>query len=149
MPDMGDVSLVLGIEVTRDRRTRTTSVCQEQYTKSILEWFDVGSCNPLSTPRFYAELSVEQPEEHLLKAEDTQRFQAITGSVVYIAQVTRYDIMYSTCQLARAISKPSKVHMGAAKHLLRYPAGSPDLSVIYKKGGFCVPHRIFGRQLGQ
>ena len=93
----------------------------------------MGNCKPLSTSGFGA---VEQLEEHLLHAEETQRFQAITGSVMYLAQVTRYDIMYSTCQLARAMSKPSKVHMGAAKHLLRYLAGSPDCRIVYKKGGF-------------
>ena len=94
------------------------------------------SCKPLSTPGFGALLSVEQPEEHLLNAEETQRFQAITGSVMYLAQVTRCDIMYSTCQLARAMSKPSKVHMGAAKHILRYLAGIPDCCIVRKKGGF-------------
>ena len=55
---------------------------------------------------------------------------------MYIAQITRYDIMYSTCQLARAMSRSSKVHMGAAKHLLRYLAGTTDFTLVYKKGGF-------------
>ena len=64
------------------------------------------------------------------------RFQAIAGSVMYLAPITRYDVMYSTCLLARAMSTPSKVHMGAAKHLLRYLAGTLDFSLVYKKGGF-------------
>ena len=34
------------------------------------------------------------------------------------------------------MSKPSKAHMGAAKHLLRYLAGSTDFSITYKQGGF-------------
>ena len=45
---------------------------------------------------------------------------------MYLAQVCRYDILYTVNQLARAMSKPSKAHMGAAKHLLRYLAGSTD-----------------------
>ena len=44
--------------------------------------------------------------------------------------------MYSVCQLARAMSKPSKVHMVAAKHLLRYLAGTTDFKIEYKKGDF-------------
>ena len=44
--------------------------------------------------------------------------------------------MYSSGQLARAMSKPSKVHMGAAKHLLRYLAGTTNFTIVYKQGGF-------------
>ena len=55
---------------------------------------------------------------------------------MYFAQVCRYDILNTVNQLARAMSKPSKAHMGAAKHLLRYLAGSTDLSITYKQQGF-------------
>ena len=34
------------------------------------------------------------------------------------------------------MSKPVKIHMGAAKYLLRYLAESTDFSVTYKQGGF-------------
>ena len=96
----------------------------------------MADCKPVSTPDFGQELSTNQPEQTLLNEEETQRFQAITDSVMYLAQNTRYDVMYSTCQLARVMSKPSKVHMGAAKHLLRYLAGTLDFSLVYKKGRF-------------
>ena len=86
----------------------------------------MANCKLTSTPGYGPELSTKQPEDTLLNEEETQRYQAITGSVMYLAQITRYDIMYSTCQLARAMSRPSKVHMGAAKHLLRYLAGTTD-----------------------
>ena len=88
----------------------------------------MGRYNLLSTPGFGSELTVEQPEETLLHAEDKQRYQAITGSVLYLAQITRYDTIYSTSQLALAMSTPAKIHMGAAKHLFRYPSGPNDFS---------------------
>ena len=34
---LGDVSLVLGMQVTRDRQNKTLTINQENYTKSILE----------------------------------------------------------------------------------------------------------------
>ena len=34
------------------------------------------------------------------------------------------------------MSKPSKVHTGAAKHLLRYLAGTADFSIHFMQGGF-------------
>ena len=135
MTDMGGVSLVLGMQVTRDRERGMLSITQENYTKSILDRFGMGSCNPLSTPGFSSELSADQPEETLLNAENKQRYQAITGSVMYLAQIARCDIMYSTSQLARAMSTPAKIHIEAAKHLLRYLSGTKDFSITYKKGG--------------
>ena len=93
--DMGDVSLVLGMQITRDRE-KTTLTISEEYTKSILERFGMANCKPVGTPGFGSELSTKQPEETLLSKEETQRYQAITGSVMYLAQILRYDIMYSS-----------------------------------------------------
>ena len=53
-----------------------------------------------------------------------------------LGQVTRYDIRYAVNQLARAMCKPSKAHMAAAKHLLRYLAGTANFAITYKRGGF-------------
>ena len=73
------------------------------------------------------------PEESLLDDEAKRRSQAIVGSI--LSQVTRYDISYAVNHLAKAMSKPPKVHMGADKHLLRYVAGMVDFRVTYKQGG--------------
>ena len=50
MTDMGDVSLVLGMEVTRDRTKGTVTITQENYVKSLLERYGMGNCNPAHTP---------------------------------------------------------------------------------------------------
>ena len=134
--DLGDVSLVLGMQVTRDRIKGTLTISQEDCTKSLLARFGIENCKPSSIPGTGLELSTEQPAETLLNTDQTQRYQAITGSVMYLAQITRYDVMYAICQLVRAMSKPSKAHMGAAKQLLRYLAGTIDFSIVYKRGGF-------------
>ena len=132
MSDLGDVSLVLGMQITRDREKETLTISQEDNTKSILAPFGMENCKPSSIPETGSELSTET----LLNTEQTQRYQAITGSVMYLAQITRHDIMYAVCELTRAMSKPSKAHMGAAKQLLRYLAGTTDFSIVYKRGGF-------------
>ena len=66
--------------------------------------------------------------------KDKRRFQAITGSVMCLGQVTRYDIGYAVNQLAWAMSKPSKAHMAAAQHLLGYLAGTTNFATTYKRG---------------
>ena len=136
MTNMGDVLLVFGMEVTRDRMKGTVTITQENYVKSLLERYGNGNCNPVHTAGVGKELSLDQPEENLLNKEDKRRFQAITGSVMCLGQVTRYDIGYAVNQLARAMCKPSKAHMAAAKHLLRYLAGTTNFAITYKRGGF-------------
>ena len=54
---------------------------------------------------------------------------------MYLARVTRSDILYAVDHHARAMSKPAKAHMGAAKQLLCYLVGSIDFSITYKQDG--------------
>lgn len=43
----------------------------------------------------------------------------IFNGTAIMKKVPHYDISYAVKYLERAMSKPSKVHMGAANHLLR------------------------------
>ena len=52
MTDMGDVSPVLGMQITRDREKKTLTISQEEYTKSILERFGMANCKSVGTPGF-------------------------------------------------------------------------------------------------
>ena len=82
MTDIGEVSLVFGKEVARDRTKGTVAITQENYVKSLLERYGMGNCNPAHTPGVGKQLSLDQPEESLLNKEDKRRFQAITSSVM-------------------------------------------------------------------
>ena len=95
-------------------------------------------CNTVNTLGYGPELSNEQPEEKLSGARGIKLCQVIVGSLLYFAQVTRYDICYAVHQLTRACSKPPTAHMTAAKHLLRYLKGLPDLVITCKKGQFTI-----------
>ena len=59
-------------------------------------------CNTVNTPGYGPELSNEQLEETLVGARDIELYQAIVGSLLYIAQVTRYRTCHATNQLTRA-----------------------------------------------
>ena len=72
----------------------------------------------------------------MLNEEEKWRYQATTRAMMYLAQVTRYGILYLVNQLARAMSKPEKAYMGVAKHLFCRLAKSTDFSITYQQGGF-------------
>ncbi|CAB1114594.1 unnamed protein product [Ectocarpus sp. CCAP 1310/34] len=89
MTDMGEVKRVIGIEVQRDYEHGTLAISQGPYARDILQRYGMEQANPVSTPGYGAELSTEQPQDQLLGPEDKQRFQAITGILLYLAQCTR------------------------------------------------------------
>lgn len=62
--------------------------------------------------------TTRQPEGNLQDAEGTELYQAIGFSDVPWGPATRFDIIYALSQLARTMSKPGKIYMTAAKHLL-------------------------------
>ena len=95
----------------------------------------MAGCNPVLTTGAGAELSLDQPDDTLLDPTGTELYQSITGSLIFLSQCTRYDIIYAVNQLARAMSKPSKLHMTAAKHLVRFLKGNMSLALTYKPLG--------------
>ena len=136
MTDMGDVSMVLGMQITRDREAKALTISQAHYAKSVLARSGMAGCNPVHTTGAGAELSLKQPGTMLLDSTGIQLYQTITESLMFLSQCTRYDITYAVNQLARAMSKPSKLHMTLAKHLLRYLKGDMGLAITYKAGCF-------------
>ena len=108
----------------------------KDYTEAAIQRYGMEDCNFKYTPGVVGpELSLNQLEEKLLN-EEKRRYQGTTGAVIYLAQITRYDILYAINHLARTMSKPAKAHIGKAMHLLRYLAGSTDFSITHKQGSF-------------
>ena len=134
MTDMGEVTRIPGMEVKRDYDQGTLAITQTYYVENLLERFEMQNANVAHTSGYGQELSSEQPEDKLLGAQGIKLYQSITGSLLYLAQCTRYDLCYAVNQLTRACNRPAGVHMTAAKHVLRYIRGTPDLPITYRKG---------------
>ena len=73
MTDMGDVSRVHGINVTRGREEGTITINQKNCTEDIVKRYGLRGCNPAYTPGVGPELSLGQPEENLLSKEGKRR----------------------------------------------------------------------------
>ena len=138
MKGMGNVSLGLGMQVTRYREKGTLTISQDDCTKSVHKMFGMSEWKPLSTPGIGVELSLEQSERNLLDDVDKKHCQAITGAAMYLTQVTRYGIMYATSQLARAMSTPSKAHMAAATVVTHGPGKKKK-----REGQLAVSYPVF------
>ena len=57
--NMGEVSLVLGMDVTRDREKGTVTITQDNCAKCLLERYGMGNCNSTYAPGVESELSLD------------------------------------------------------------------------------------------
>ena len=55
----------------------------------------------------------------------------MVGALLYLARMSRPDIMLAVCQLSRHAQDPRKPHLVAAKRILRYVQGTRDLGIRY------------------
>ena len=123
MKDLRDVSLILGMQVSRDLLKGTLDINQGNYVKAILQRYGFVDSRSASTPRTAKPLDLKLGT--LLDDGNKQLYQEIVGSLIYLSTCTRWDIAYSIMQLTRAMSNPKGEHMVTAKRVLRYFKGTP------------------------
>jgi hypothetical protein len=136
--DGGDVSLLLGMRITRDRIRRTLKADQEAYVRAALKTFGLEDCKPSVTPsmpgvrlskRDQPSMEQQQTSEH---AARLLRYQQLMGTLLYAAITSRPDILQATAALTRFMSNPGDPHWQAALQVLRYLRGSMTLGLQYK-----------------
>lgn len=132
--DLGHAAYFLGVRITRDRKARTISLCQDAYIRAILKRFGMEECFPIRTPM------KQSMEQHMIPNTETATnaeigtFQSIIGSIMYLAVNTRHDITYIVSILSQFLNNPSEQHLVAAYDVLRYLSGTIFLSTVYGGG---------------
>jgi hypothetical protein len=92
-------------------------------------------CKPAATP---ADPSVQlrkptgPQDPSLLSADEATVYRELVGSLLYLVACTRADIAAAVHTLSRYMATPTKPHMIAAKHVLRYLKGTANMALVYK-----------------
>ena len=139
--DMGDISFILGMQVIRNRENGTLTISQANYSRSVLEKYGMRECKPVNTPGAGKQLSLDQPEGNRLNDTEMQRYQAITGLLIYLAQVTRYDIFFSG-NCTGDVKAVQRTH-GGSQARSSLPCRHNQLRHHLQERGF-YPNRVFG-----
>ncbi|MBW0543293.1 hypothetical protein O181_083008 [Austropuccinia psidii MF-1] len=103
---------------------------QSDLIKKLLYDNDMSDSKGVKTPcngNFHTEID---DEGEVIAITD---FQRAIGSLNYLAQHTRPDIMFTVNQLSRYSIKPTIKHWTAIKHLMRYLKATINLSLIFSK----------------
>ena len=93
MKNLGDVSLILGMQVSRDHLKGTPDINQGNCVKAILQRYGFVDSRLVSTPGTGKPLDLKLGT--LLDDGNKQIYQEIAGSFIYLSTCTRWDIAYS------------------------------------------------------
>jgi len=117
------------MEITRDRAAGTIQLSNQQATQALLSQHSMSQCKPSSTPL---------PTGVKLQADDSAPappgYSNLVGSLLYLSITTRPDIAQAVGALARYMSKLTVNHFNAAKHVIRYLAGTVNMGIVFAKG---------------
>jgi hypothetical protein len=99
----------------------------------LMDW-NLASCQPASTPLATTVLPSVPPANALPDMSDADlkpQYQRLVGCLLYLAVSTHPDIAFSAMWLGQFSANPTRAHFLAAKHVLRYLAGTRTLTLLY------------------
>lgn len=125
MGDLGMLHSFLGLEIKQGEDGMFVS--QGKYAAHLLKRFNMTNCQAALTP-----MNVDEKlriEDGSAKA-DARSFRSLVGGLICLTR-TRPDIAFAVARVSGFRRNPTKQHMGAAKRILRYIAGTQDLGIWY------------------
>jgi hypothetical protein len=132
--NLGQATKLLGIRITRNRKTREIYLDQEQYLLGVLNKFGMEALKyrKRGTPmRNYENLEPTQPDE---EHHDANEYQQLVGSLMYAMVHTRPDIAFALGKLSQYMQDPSERHWTYLKALMRYVRSSLMLRLRFGPG---------------
>jgi transposase InsO family protein len=139
MEDLGEIKLMLGMHVVRDRAARTLTISQDAYVDKLLARLN-APVNAVSTPMEHGLQLRAAGKDYKADPAGITRYQAAIGALMYAAAGTRPDIAYAVHALSRYSSCPDGTHWAAVKHLLRYLRGTTSCGITYTGADAALPH---------
>lgn len=134
LTELGPISWLLGIKVSRDFENRTITLSQHAYIDTIITRFNFDDLKPVSTPMNpNVTLSKSQCPESVTDIARMRRvpYREAVGALMYAAMGTRPDIAFAVSTLAQYSHNPGWAHWEAVKHIFRYLLGTKNLSLEY------------------
>ena len=132
MLDLGPVQQFLGIQVVRNRHTRSIHINQAPYIETILKRFQMDNCNGVSTP-MDPNLQLEAALPSYIASRDhLLEYQQAVGSIMYAMLGTRPDLAFTVSTLSKYCSNPGPTHAIAVQRALRYLRKTATIGITYK-----------------
>ena len=134
LTDLGPISSLLGMKVTRDHVLRTISLSQDAYIDGIITTYNFTNSKPLSIPMdLNIQLSTNQSPKSLAECAMMKNipYREAVGSLMHLAIATCPDIAFTITMVAQFGNDPGPVHWDAVKRIFCYLIGMKKLVLTY------------------
>ncbi|GJX31053.1 retrotransposon protein, putative, ty1-copia subclass [Tanacetum coccineum] len=134
MKELGPARKILGMEIVRDRGSRTLKVSQSGYVQKILNNYRVDNGKSVSVPlgaHFKVSLKDCSSNDWDVERMSKVPYANAVGSLMYLMVCTRPDIAYVVSIVSRYLTNPGKNHWEAVKWILKYLKGTADVGLVY------------------
>ncbi|KXL49222.1 MAG: hypothetical protein FE78DRAFT_28434 [Acidomyces sp. 'richmondensis'] len=117
---LGDVHYYLGCRIVRNRPNRKIYLLQDGYIKRVGGRFKQQLMNHHNVetpvdPRFRFKTQDEQANKHNISL-----YQQLVGSLMWLAQMSRPEIIFAVHQLSKYLTNPSSDHIAQAVRTMAY-----------------------------
>ncbi|CAI7898961.1 unnamed protein product [Closterium sp. NIES-54] len=128
--DLGELTIYLGLRITRDRAQRTITLTQSHMVQQILQRFGFTYSSPQSTPLPTGHSISAPPSDE--SVEPSGPYPELVGCLMYLMTCTRPDLAYPLSLLACYVApgRHRKVHWDAAKRVLRYLCNTSGMGLV-------------------
>ena len=127
MSDLGLLHYFLGLEVKQG--VDGIFISQRKYAMDLLKKFNMVNYKVAVIPMNVNEKLCRDDGAEMANAT---YFRSLVGGLNYLSH-TRPDIAFSVGVVSRFMHNPSKLHLGAAKRILRYVVGTTEHGIWYSK----------------
>ena len=126
----GQLEFVLGIEVIQ--KEDCIMLGQKAYVEKLLQRHNMSDCKGVKTP---ISPSFKLTKDDGSEPANESEYRSIIGGLAYCMTGSRPDIAFAVSKLSSYLNYPTKTHLGAAKHILRYLSATKDFYLCYPKNG--------------
>ena len=110
---------------------------QGKYAVEILKRFNMLECKALATPM---DSNLKFSTDDSSELVNVTLYRYIIGSLMYLTN-TRPNICFAMNTLSQYLVQPRRVHLVAAKHVMRYLKGTIDFGLYYDNSH---EYRLYG-----
>ena len=131
--DLGESNQILGCNVTRDNITGNILLSNHNYIDNLLKIYGMDKANYKKIPgkanKYFNYYDCPKPED--VDIELRNKYRMLIGSLLFMANYWRPDIIFMVSHLARFAHIPSQEHMNGALRILQYLRGTKYLGLTY------------------
>ncbi len=119
---------ILGIKIDYDVEKGRLELSQTAFVEKMLRRFNMKGCNVETVP-------ASDSQRNVSGAIDSSGFAVrdAVGCLIYLATLTRPDILYSVNVVARQVNQASEVTVKRIKRIFRYLRGTMNLGLVYHR----------------